>query len=147
VKNGLNAPAGVTISSAGINLGLNPTNPPANSFIHNGFAIGVLSGENNPLGTGGDSFRFAKINGVPMTEGLSNSSQTSTALTGEYDFFYRVYKMCPVSQSLACHPILDVIEKFTTSGQASQGVFLLNEGQASHGVGSTEIPTKPVISK
>lgn len=83
-----------------------------------GFAIGFLSAENNPIGTS-DTYRFIKMNRIEMSEGITNATQTATAISGEYDFVFEASIFNPNNNSL-----LSIINESFSAGAESPGVFL-----------------------
>lgn len=86
-----------------------------------GFAFGVLSAENNPIGSS-DTYRFVKINNVSMTGGLSpaaGETQTVTSLLGDFDFVYESALFNPQGNAL-----LDVMNTQMLVGAPTAGLFL-----------------------
>lgn len=86
-----------------------------------GFAFGVLSAENNPIGST-DTYRFVKISNVSMTGGLSpaaGETQTATALTGDFDFVYEAALFNPNNNAL-----LNVMNEQMLVGAPTAGLFL-----------------------
>jgi hypothetical protein len=102
-----------------------------------GYHIGVLSLENNPVG-GSDTYRFLKLNGVSGSEGVAGASQTANAITGNYDFFFDLFKYCPAG---VCNPILTTIETNIGPGASSAGIFTTAEAKATRGGVSTRTLT------
>lgn len=102
-----------------------------------GYGIGVLSLENNPIG-GSETFRFLKLNGVSGSEGVAGASQTANAISGNYEFFFDLFKYCPGG---VCNPILATIEANIGAGASSPGVFTTVEARATRGGVSTRTLT------
>lgn len=90
-----------------------------------GYKVGILSAENNPL-NGTDNFRFVKLNGVAVAQGVDlNDSNTATAITGDYDFVYETTAYCPAGVCPAF--VQSVIDNITTAlpiGSSTAGLFL-----------------------
>lgn len=59
----------------------------ANCLNGSGFRFGVISAENNPVGTA-NTWRFAKLDNVSMTEGTAEATNRLTAIEGTYKFTY-----------------------------------------------------------
>jgi hypothetical protein len=86
-----------------------------------GFAFGVLSAENNPIG-GTDTYRFVKINGVSMSGGLSpaaGETQTATSIAGDFDFVYESALFNPTNNAL-----LNTMNEQMLVGAPTAGLFL-----------------------
>ena len=83
-----------------------------------GFAFGVLSAENNPLGSS-DTYRFVKINGMSMTAGVAGDSQTINAINGLYDFVYDAAIFNPEFTDA-----LRLLNSAIPKGATTPGVFL-----------------------
>jgi len=92
------------------------------------FAAGVLSMENNPIGT--DSYRFLKINGQSGSGGVAGDSQTAEAIAGRYDFVFESVKYCPAG---VCVSVLDAIDTALLPGASTAGLFLAAEAKFSRG--------------
>jgi hypothetical protein len=107
-----------------------------------GYAFGVVSAENNPIG-GSDTFRFVKLNGVSVTEGTATASNTSESIAGRYDFVYNSAMFCPGG---TCASILTELNKPTTivAGQSSPGLYLLSEAKFVRTQGKS---SRPLVSK
>lgn len=90
-----------------------------------GYKVGILSAENNPLG-GTDTFRFIKLNGVAVAQGVDlNDSNTATALTGDYDFVYETSAYCPAGTCPEfVQAIIDNITVALPVGSSTAGLFL-----------------------
>jgi hypothetical protein len=97
------------------------------------YAIGTLSAENNPVG-GTDTYRFVKVNGVSVTEGVAGASNTAEAIAGRYDFVFETFKFCPLG---TCASVLDAVDAALPAGASSPGLFLGTEGKANRGGKST----------
>lgn len=86
-----------------------------------GFAFGVLSAENNPIGST-DTYRFVKISNVSMTGGLSpaaGETQTTTALNGDFDFVFEAALFNPNNNAL-----LNLMNEQMLVGAPTAGLFL-----------------------
>jgi hypothetical protein len=86
-----------------------------------GFAFGVLSAENNPIGSS-DTYRFVKINGASMTGGLAptaGETQTTAAIAGDFDFVYDAALFNPQGNAL-----LDAMNNGLLVGAPTAGLFL-----------------------
>lgn len=86
-----------------------------------GFAFGVLSAENNPVGSA-DTYRFIKIDGKSVTGGLATSAgetNTATAIAGDYDFVYESAVFNPNANA-----VLKVVNDAIRTGGTSPGLFL-----------------------
>jgi hypothetical protein len=106
-----------------------------------GYAFGLLSMENNPIG-GSDIHRLVKINGVSPTEGASaTDSNTVEAIRGNYDFVYNTAMYCPGG---ACAPILTAVNAGVVAGNGSPGIFLTSEAKFLRG---SNKPTRPLVLK
>lgn len=92
---------------------LNNTTTAANSF-----AVGILSAENNPVGTT-DTYRLVKVQGASTTAGVSGDQQTANAIAGLYDFVYESVVFNPTAD-----PILDLINASVVVGPNTPGLFL-----------------------
>lgn len=86
---------------------------PANSY-----AVGILSAENNPVGTT-DTYKLVKVQGAAVSEGVAGASQTATAIKGQYDFVFESVIFNPLA-----NPILDLINSKVVTGTGTPGVFL-----------------------
>jgi hypothetical protein len=93
------------------------------------FSGGVVSAENNPLG-GTDTYRFAKLNGVHIADGVAGSAQTAEAIAGRYDFVFEAIKYCPGG---VCSPLLDAIDNVLPVGASTPGLYLRSEAQFTRG--------------
>lgn len=82
------------------------------------FAIGLLSAENNPVGTT-DSYRLVKINGASTTGGTSTDSQTTNAIKGTYDYVFESVVFNPHNNA-----VLNLINTNVKTGSGTPGVFL-----------------------
>lgn len=89
-----------------------------------GFAFGVLSAENNPLG-GSDTYRFVKINGVSMTGGVAGDTQTTNAIAGDFDFVYEAAVFNPQATDA-----LRLLNAAVRTGATSPGLFLNSTSEA-----------------
>ncbi len=106
-----------------------------------GYAFGVLSLENNPIG-GSDTYRLVKINGVSGTEGTSaTDSNTVESIRGNYDFVYNTAIYCPGG---TCAPILTAINNTVVAGNGSPGIFLTTEAKFLRG---SNKPARPLVLK
>jgi hypothetical protein len=86
-----------------------------------GFAFGVLSAENNPIGSS-DTYRFVKISNVSMSGGLAptaGETQTATALAGDFDFVFESALFNPQGNAL-----LDAMNNGMLIGAPTAGLFL-----------------------
>lgn len=83
-----------------------------------GFAFGMLSAENNPVG-GSDTFRFVKLSGQEFSEGVSGASQTAAAIAGKYDYVFESAVFNPTGSA-----VLDLINSKVVTGAGTPGVFL-----------------------
>ncbi|HET8871883.1 MAG TPA: hypothetical protein VFM48_15675 [Aquabacterium sp.] len=83
-----------------------------------GFAFGMLSAENNPIG-GSDTFRFVKLNGQEFSEGVAGASQTAAAIAGKYDYVFESALFNPTGSA-----VLDLINSKVVTGSGTPGVFL-----------------------
>jgi hypothetical protein len=93
------------------------------------YSGGVVSMENNPLG-GADTYRFPKINGAFIADGVAASAQTAEAIAGRYDFVYEAIKYCPGG---VCPPLLDAIDTVLPPGASTPGLFLKTEATFTRG--------------
>lgn len=92
-----------------------------------GFAFGVLSAENNPVGSS-DTYRFIKIDGKSVTGGLATSAgetNTTTAIAGDYDFVYESALFNPNANA-----VLKVVNDAIRTGGTSPGLFLNSNSAA-----------------
>lgn len=92
-----------------------------------GFAFGVLSAENNPIGSS-DTYRFIKIDGKSVTGGLATSAgetNTTTAIAGDYDFVYESAVFNPNANA-----VLKVVNDAIRTGGTSPGLFLNSNSAA-----------------
>jgi hypothetical protein len=100
-----------------------------------GYRFGVISLENNPIG-GADTYRFVKLNEVPGTEGVAGSTNTTSAISGRYDFVYELAAYCPGG---TCADILTALGTSITAGASSPGIFLTGvESKFGRGGNSTK---------
>ena len=83
-----------------------------------GFAFGMLSAENNPIG-GTDTYRFVKLNGQEFSEGVAGASQTAAAIAGKYDYVFESALFNPTGSA-----VLDLINSKVVTGAGTPGVFL-----------------------
>lgn len=83
-----------------------------------GFAFGMLSAENNPIG-GSDTYRFVKLNGQEFSEGVAGASQTAAAIAGKYDYVFESALFNPTGSA-----VLDLINSKVVTGSGTPGVFL-----------------------
>jgi hypothetical protein len=85
------------------------------------FAIGMLSAENNPVGSS-DTYRLVKVNGASTTAGVAGDSQTANALKGAYDYVFEsvVYD----DGDAVGTNVLALINGAVRSGSGTPGVFL-----------------------
>jgi hypothetical protein len=103
--------------SSNVRACLNDTAPATSTD----FRFGVLSAENNPLGSSTDTYRFVKLNDVAFAEGVAGSSQTASAIAGRYDFVYETVAYCPEG---TCAPIVDAMNGALPAGASTPGLFL-----------------------
>jgi len=82
------------------------------------FAIGLLSAENNPVGTS-DTYRIVKLNGASTTAGTSTDSQTANAIKGTYDYVFESVVFDPHGNA-----VLGLINSNVKTGAGTPGVFL-----------------------
>jgi hypothetical protein len=93
------------------------------------YSGGVVSMENNPLG-GADTYRFPKLNGVHIADGVAGSAQTAEAIAGRYDFVFEAIKYCPGGTCLA---LLDAIDTVLPVGASTAGLYLQSEARFNRG--------------
>ena len=90
-----------------------------------GYRFGILSGENNPVGSSSDSYRFVKLNRVALTEGTTTATNTFTATTGAYDFVYETVAFCNENGNPGeCHPFVSAVSTALPAGASTPGLFL-----------------------
>ena len=78
-----------------------------------GFAFGMLSAENNPIG-GSDTYRFVKLNGQEFSEGVAGASQTAAAIAGKYDYVFESALFNPTGSA-----VLDLINSKVVTGSGT----------------------------
>lgn len=93
------------------------------------FAFGVLSLENNPIGTL-DSYRFVKVNNNAIAEGDAAAGQVEEALKGRYGHNCEILKFGDGPQAEAA---LLAIENEIALGSSTPGVFHNTESAFSRG--------------
>jgi hypothetical protein len=97
------------------------------------YRFGILSAENNPIG-GSDTYRFVKLNGVAVTEGVAGASNTATAIKGDYDFVFDSVAFCNVGGAPGtCPDILVALDGALPAGSSSAGLILKSESSYNHG--------------
>lgn len=89
-----------------------------NTTAANSFAFGLLSAENNPIGTT-DTYRIVKVQGASTTAGVAGDSQTANAVKGLYDYVYESALFNPTGNA-----VLDLINANIKTGTGTPGVFL-----------------------
>jgi hypothetical protein len=82
------------------------------------YAVGILSAENNPVGTS-DTYKLVKVQGASVSEGVAGASQTATAIKGQYDFVYESVIFNPTGNA-----VLTYINDQIKTGTGTPGVFL-----------------------
>jgi len=90
------------------------------------YAVGILSAENNPVATN-DAYRLVKVQGTSVTDGLATSSQTTTAIAGQYDFVYESVFFDAdafTSAGTTTNAVLTLINANVKTGAGTPGVFL-----------------------
>jgi hypothetical protein len=90
------------------------------------YAVGILSAENNPVATN-DAYRLVKVQGTSVTDGLATSSQTTTAIAGQYDFVYESVFFDAdafTSAGATTNAVLTLINANVKTGAGTPGVFL-----------------------
>jgi hypothetical protein len=88
-----------------------------------GYAIGMLSAENNPVGTS-DTYRLVKVQGASVTGGVSGDAQTANAAKGLYDYVFESVLFKSNAASANDKKVLDLINSDVKSGAGTPGVFL-----------------------
>ncbi|MFN0184154.1 MAG: hypothetical protein ACKVQR_10095 [Aquabacterium sp.] len=105
-----------------------------------GTAAGIISLENNPVGSS-DTFRFVKLNGQYIADGVANAAQTGEAIAGRYDFVYETFKYCPGG---TCVSVLDAIDNALAPGASTPGLFLKSESNFTrNGNSNRPVTVKP----
>ena len=107
----------------------------------NTYAVGLLSAENNPIG-GSDTYKFAKLNGAWISEGVANSGQAAEAVAGRYDYVFQTVQFCHGGAS-SCTPILTALSSAVPAGSSSPGLFLQTESNFTRAKATTPYTAKP----
>jgi hypothetical protein len=88
-----------------------------------GYAFGILSAENNPIGTT-DTYKLVKVQGASVTAGVAGDSQTANAIKGAYDYVFESVLFKSNAASANDKKVLDLINSNVKSGAGTPGVFL-----------------------
>lgn len=94
---------------------------PAQPIPTGTFAIGVLSAENNPIGST-DTYKLVKLNGASTTAGVANDSQTANAIKGNYDYVFE--SVVFDAGNTVGTKVLTLINTSVKTGAGTPGVFL-----------------------
>lgn len=86
------------------------------------FAIGILSAENNPIGSS-DTYKLVKLNGASTTAGVAGDSQTANAIKGIYDYVFESVVFDAGSSTVGTK-VLNLINTGVKTGAGTPGVFL-----------------------
>lgn len=95
---------------------------PAQPIPAGTFAIGILSAENNPIGSS-DTYKLVKLNGASTTAGVAGDSQTANAIKGIYDYVFESVVFDGGSSTVGTN-VLNLINAGVKTGTGTPGVFL-----------------------